>query len=136
MSTKYPQVVGYTLVQQIGGGGFSTYVPSLPTPASRPASPRAHSVFRAVNVDTHRVAACKLTAVTQPAARKAAEKEMRIHAVLKHPHVLEFLNAVVVEAKHAHLYVPGIYMLMELAAGGDLFDKIGSCIGFRFPPVV
>lgn len=50
---------------------------------------------------------------------------MRVHAALKHTNVLEFLNAVVVELKHAHLYFPGIYMLMELAAGGDLFDKIG-----------
>lgn len=51
---------------------------------------------------------------------------MRVHAALKHSNVLEFLNAVVVELKHAHLYFPGIYMLMELAAGGDLFDKIGE----------
>jgi len=51
---------------------------------------------------------------------------MRIHSALKHQNVLEFLNAVVVEIKHKHLYVPGIYMLLELAAGGDLFDKIGK----------
>jgi serine/threonine-protein kinase Chk1 len=51
---------------------------------------------------------------------------MRIHAALKHTNVLEFINAVVVEFKHADLYFPGIYMLMELAAGGDLFDKIGE----------
>ncbi|KAH0589905.1 hypothetical protein H2248_000097 [Termitomyces sp. 'cryptogamus'] len=115
MSSKYPAVVGYTLVNQIGGGGFST-------------------VFRAVNFSTHLVAACKLiafTAATTPAARKSTEKEMRIHSVLKHPHVLEFLNAVVVETKHAHLYVPGIYMLMELAGGGDLFDKIVPDVGIK-----
>jgi serine/threonine-protein kinase Chk1 len=50
---------------------------------------------------------------------------MRIHSALKHLNVLEFLNAVVVELKHKHMFVPGIYMLLELAAGGDLFDKIG-----------
>lgn len=24
-------------------------------------------------------------------------------------------------------YTPGLYMLLELAVGGDLFDKIGMC---------
>lgn len=58
------------------------------------------------------------------------DKEMRIHSALKHENVLEFLNAVVVDLKHAHIYSPGIYMLLELAAGGDLFDKIGSRLIF------
>jgi serine/threonine-protein kinase Chk1 len=74
------------------------------------------------------VAACKLVALNEQSTdkeRKTIEKEMRIHSALKHKNVLEFLNAVVVEMKHKHLYVPGIYMLLELAAGGDLFDKIG-----------
>jgi len=86
-------------------------------------------VFRAVNFEEHRVAACKYIAFTETSTdkeRKIIEKEMRIHDALKHENVLEFLNAVVVEFKHAHLYSPGIYMLMELAAGGDLFDKIGA----------
>ena len=75
------------------------------------------------------MAACKVIAITEQSTekeRKTIEKEMRVHAALKHDNVLEFLNAVVVELKHKHLYVPGIYMLMELAAGGDLFDKIGN----------
>ncbi|KAF9492617.1 Pkinase-domain-containing protein [Pleurotus eryngii] len=108
MSPKYPKVVGYELIQQIGGGGFST-------------------VFRAVNIKEHRVAACKVIALTEQSTekeRKTIDKEMRVHAALKHQHVLEFINAVVVEPKHKHQYVPGIYMLLELAAGGDLFDKI------------
>ncbi|KAF8883805.1 kinase-like domain-containing protein [Infundibulicybe gibba] len=110
---KYPKVVGYDLVQQIGGGGFST-------------------VFRAVNIEEHRVAACKLVALTDQTTetdRKTVEKEMRVHAALKHENVLEFLNAVVVELKHRHRFVPGIYILLELAAGGDLFDKIAPDVG-------
>ncbi|KIM47281.1 hypothetical protein M413DRAFT_23502 [Hebeloma cylindrosporum] len=112
---KYPKVVGYELVVQIGGGGFST-------------------VFRAVNISEHRVAACKLirlTAETSEKERKNVEKEMRIHAALKHTNVLEFLNAVVVELKHQATYVPGIYMLLEFGGGGDLFDKIAPDVGVR-----
>ena len=53
------------------------------------------------------------------------EKEIQVHSALKHPNVLEFVNAVIVEANGKSRYHPGIYMLLELAAGGDLFDKIG-----------
>ena len=28
-------------------------------------------------------------------------------------------------------WVPGLYMLLELAVGGDLFDKIGGCVPAR-----
>ncbi|EKM76676.1 hypothetical protein AGABI1DRAFT_122426 [Agaricus bisporus var. burnettii JB137-S8] len=112
-TVKYPKIIGYELVDRIGGGGFST-------------------VFRAVHIAEHRVAACKVVALTPATTeleRKAIEKEMKIHAALKHMNVLEFINAVVVELKHADSYFPGIYMLMELAAGGDLFDKIAPDIG-------
>ena len=74
------------------------------------------------------MAACKVILLkesTTEKERKTIEKEMRVHSALKHQHVLEFLNAVVVELKHKATYVPGIYMLMEFAGGGDLFDKIG-----------
>lgn len=93
-----------------------------------------YRVFRAVNIKEHRVAACKVIALTEQSTekeRKTIDKEMRVHAALKHRHVLEFINAVVVEPKHKHQYVPGIYMLLELAAGGDLFDKIGEWIDLQ-----
>ena len=86
------------------------------------------SVFKAVNISEHRVAACKFIALTERTTeteRKTVEKEMRVHAALKHEYVLEFLNAVVVDLKHKQTYIPGIYMLLEFAGGGDLFDKIG-----------
>lgn len=54
------------------------------------------------------------------------EKEIRVHSAMKHINVLEFYNAVIVEPDGKTKYFPGIYMLLELAAGGDLFDKIGS----------
>jgi len=101
---------GYELIQQIGGGGFS-------------------SVFRAVNVESHQVAACKLIHFKEQTTEKermVIDKEIKVHAALKHQNVLEFLHAAVVEPKYKRQYVPGTYMLLELAAGGDLFDKIGA----------
>jgi serine/threonine-protein kinase CHEK1 len=92
---------------------------------------RLRRVYFAANVDDHRVAACKhivFTDTTTDQERKVVEKEMRVHSALKHKNVLEFMNAVVVELKHRHLYIPGIYMILELASGGDLFDKIGERI--------
>jgi len=86
-------------------------------------------VFQAVNTQDHRVAACKvvaLTSKTTQADRKSLDKEMRVHAALKHANVLEFLTAVIVELGTESPYVPAIYMLLEFAAGGDLFDKIGA----------
>ena len=85
-------------------------------------------VFRAVHYEEHRVAACKvvtLTPETKSYDRKMIEKEMQVHSALKHANVLEFINAIIVEAGGKSRYHPGIYMLLELAAGGDLFDKIG-----------
>ena len=86
-------------------------------------------VFQAVNAQDHRVAACKVVALTPKttqADRKSIDREMRVHAALKHANVLEFLAAVIVELGTESPYVPAIYMLLEFAAGGDLFDKIGA----------
>lgn len=113
MAPKYPKISGFELIQQIGGGGFS-------------------SVFRAVHLEKDQVAACKVIFIkeqTTEKERKAVDKEMKIHALLKHKHVLEFLHAAVVERKYKEHYVPGIYMILELAGGGDLFDKIAPEVG-------
>ena len=75
------------------------------------------------------MAACKLISLTEKTTekeRKMIDKEMKVHAALKHQNVLEFINAVAVEPRQKQQYVPGIYMLLEFAAGGDLFDKIGE----------
>lgn len=75
------------------------------------------------------MAACKvvqLTPKTTATERKTLDKEMRVHAALKHQNVLEFINAVVVEPDGKTPWHPGVYMLLEFAAGGDLFDKIGE----------
>ena len=67
-----------------------------------------------------------LTPKTTQAQRKSLDKEMRVHAALKHGNILEFLTAAIVEPGTESPFIPAIYMLLEFAAGGDLFDKIGA----------
>lgn len=89
----------------------------------------SYSVYQAVHFETHRAVACKvvsLTKQTSPEQRKVLEKEMKVHAALKHRNVLEFIGAKVVGPERKDYY-PAVYMVLELAAGGDLFDKIGAC---------
>lgn len=64
-----------------------------------------------------------------PPDRQALRKEVQIHQVLKHPHVLEFLEAEELLRETAGNYVPGLYMVLEYGAGGDLFDKIAPDVG-------
>ncbi|KZS90129.1 Pkinase-domain-containing protein [Sistotremastrum niveocremeum HHB9708] len=117
MPLKYPSVYGYTLGTQLAEGGFS-------------------KVFLATAKDTGRSAACKVVALTRQttkAERKALEKEIQIHSALKHDHIIELLKASVVEPssdnEQGRGYVPGVYILLEIAAGGDLFDKIAPDVG-------
>ncbi|KAI0653866.1 CAMK/CAMKL/CHK1 protein kinase [Cubamyces menziesii] len=107
---KLPNVAGFKLVKQIGGGGFST-------------------VYQAVNLEKGRVAACKVIAITSEtteAQLKAIDKEIRVHSALKHRYILELIGAARLPLERALKsgYFPGMYLLMEMAAGGDLFDKI------------
>lgn len=154
---SYPPVLDYRIVQLIGGGGFS-------------------KVFRAVNPssESHSVAAIKVISYAPnrsnkyPIERRALQKEVQVHSILKHPNVLEFLGAVergvdkngnagkekgilmgeavattkesirardkerqqmLSSPSHDQNYVPGLYMVLELGAGGDLFDKIAPDYG-------
>ena len=57
------------------------------------------------------------------------DKEIKVHSALKHKNVLDFISVLIVEPDKPNGWFPGIYMLLEIAAGGDLFDKIGVCFG-------
>ena len=122
---QLPLVAGYTLVDRIGGGGFSTvYRAVLFSSSSSTAS---------TNISNSRVLACKHIAITPSTTsieRKRVEKEMKIHLALKNAYILEFINASIVEPGKGQKYWPGFYLLLEMAAGGDLFDKIGNYVPF------
>ncbi|KIJ56439.1 hypothetical protein M422DRAFT_23706 [Sphaerobolus stellatus SS14] len=110
---KFPVIAGFQIKEQIGGGGFST-------------------VYRAANPKLDMVAACKvvpLSPETTKHERKELNKEIQVHSSLKHINILDFINAAIVEPDGKTPWVPGVYMLLEIAAGGDLFDKIAPDVG-------
>ncbi|KAI0073808.1 Pkinase-domain-containing protein [Panus rudis PR-1116 ss-1] len=110
---KFPNIAGFVLTDRLGGGSFAT-------------------VYMATNYEEQRVAACKvvdLTEETTPEQRFSLKKEIKLHSKLKHPNVLEFYHAVNVEPGRNSPYHPACYMLLELASGGDLFDKIVPDVG-------
>jgi hypothetical protein len=55
-----------------------------------------------------------------------------VHSALKHTHVLELFHAAIVENEPRATYLPGVYMFLELASGGDLFDKIGKPLNYIY----
>jgi serine/threonine-protein kinase CHEK1 len=128
---------GFTLVEQIGGGGFSRFVLNiLCCLHAADVSIHYRRVYRATNYDVQRVAAVKLvllTEQTKDAERQTLEREMRIHQALKHTNVIEFMDAVIVDNRSPQKspYLPGVYMLLELAGAGDLFDKIAPDVGIE-----
>ena len=91
-------------------------------------------VFRAIDDQHSRIAACKVVNLfISPSLGygtpnvKELQKEVQVHKSLKNDYILEFLHSEIVDKdREADGHVPGLYMLLELAIGGDLFDKIGK----------
>lgn len=89
-------------------------------------------VFRATH--ENKIAACKVISIPRNATVKEINsigKEIRIHSRLRHHHILSYISAILVgwddpinTAGYLPFY-PAYYLLLELATGGDLFDKIG-----------
>lgn len=108
-------------------------------------------MFKALNPSApkHRLAAIKLVHYVAPSSqstrkqhppdRRALQKEVQVHALLRHENVLQFIAAkeIGVGKDNATLarernWVAGLYMVLEFAEGGDLFDKIReSCANRR-----
>lgn len=96
-----------------------------------------NSVFRAYKHEQNgygQVAACKVVSLPDPKRSqngkpavdlKALQKEVSVHKSLKSKYILEYMDSLMVQHGHQD-YIPGLYMLMELATHGDLFDKIGK----------
>ncbi len=90
-------------------------------------------VFRAVDYSIGMVAACKVVSLnssTSQGHKKELHKEIKVHSQLKHDNILRFLGSLIIEDDRSSLYVPAVYMVMEFASGGDLFDKIGAYVCF------
>lgn len=117
MERGFPVVNGFHIRNKIGDGGFS-------------------KVYRAVNYSSNEFAACKVVPILQQTwtanAKKELFKEIKVHSQLKHAHVLEFLGSETYEDNEettAKAIIPAVYMLLEMAAAGDLFDKIVPDVG-------
>ncbi|KAH9939294.1 CAMK/CAMKL/CHK1 protein kinase [Epithele typhae] len=114
---RMPTVSGFRLAKPIGGGGFSV-------------------VYKAINTNTNQVAACKVISITSEMGSlqmNAIDKEIKIHTALKYRHILELIGAAKLSPEQAARggYHPAYYLLMEIAAGGDLFDKIAPDVGLK-----
>lgn len=91
-------------------------------------------MFRAIDDEHGRVAACKVVNLfISPTLGygapnvKELQKEVQVHKSLKHGYILEFLHSETFDKEQEREgFVPGLYILLELAIGGDLFDKIGA----------
>ncbi|KAG8917115.1 Chk1 protein kinase, partial [Tulasnella sp. 418] len=114
---RYADVAGYVIREKIGDGAFA-------------------KVHLAVDYETHQTAACKIVPITKSnmdaQALKDLKKEIKVHSQLKHRHILQFIadRTVMDDEESARLLlVPAVYMLLEYASGGDLFDKIVPDVG-------
>ena len=128
------ELAGYRLKEKLGGGGFSWCVEArergVGSRTSLTGPPR--SVYRAYDEREGRTAACKVMVVDRwfsQRRRRMADNEIRVHSVLGHRNIVQFYGAVRVNWEQdggSSGCQEGIYVLMELAEGGNLFDKIGG----------
>ncbi|KIM33560.1 hypothetical protein M408DRAFT_157007 [Serendipita vermifera MAFF 305830] len=111
-ASSFPPISGFRLVEQLGGGGFA-------------------SVYKAIDKGGV-VAACKVIAMnkaTPDKERKVIHKEIQVHSTLVHDNIIRLKDALILEDDGSSKYIPGAYLLLEMAHGGDLFDKIAPDVG-------
>ncbi|GAA6025457.1 hypothetical protein JCM10207_005732 [Rhodosporidiobolus poonsookiae] len=128
---SFPPLLGYLPREHIASGGQS-------------------SVYRALNPTTEHLAALKVVPLVVTQASEAAAiqakakqlvREMRIHETLQHRNILRLFGGETREGCEVELprekgrrpkrvdWPSGLYMLLDLADGGDLFDKIVPDVG-------
>ncbi|ORX48135.1 Pkinase-domain-containing protein [Piromyces finnis] len=77
----------------------------------------------AVNSENGEIIAVKIISKQNTKARKNLEREIALHQCLHHENIIKLMRAV--EDKNF------VYMMMEYAAGGELFDKIAADYGLE-----
>ncbi|GAA5886823.1 hypothetical protein JCM16303_005718 [Sporobolomyces ruberrimus] len=115
---EFAPLLGYVPREYIASGGQS-------------------SIYRALHTAKQTFAALKVVPfpLQQQAELEAKAKqlvrEMRIHETLKHKNILQLFGGETRQAvKVKHVEWPmGLYMILDLADGGDLFDKIAPDVG-------
>lgn len=78
-------------------------------------------VFKAVNLETGQLVALKKLVLSEE-RRKEVAKEVLIHQLLKHQNIIKFIESF----EHSD----NIYIVQELASGGELFEQIEPDAGF------
>ncbi|KAJ6601509.1 kinase-like domain-containing protein, partial [Mycena sp. CBHHK59/15] len=137
---------GYRIGRALGGGSFATSVLFL----SSSLLLMDHQCFpRRQPSQQTCVAACKVLVSSHSTPTQhdwtAWKRESLIQSGLSHVNVIRFFSALRVLDHHEGLLQAGMYLLLEFAPSGDLFDKITppsaafsspTAMGIGFPPYV
>ena len=67
-----------------------------------------------------------MTKTTPDRDKKVINKEIQVHSALVHENIIRLKDALILEDNGTSKFIPGAYILLEMAHGGDLFDKIGN----------
>ena len=99
-------IEGWDLLQVLGEGTFA-------------------EVKLLVNRDTGEACAMKeINIAENPGAVKAAQKEICVHKLLKHPNIVQCYGSRI-ESEHQFIF-------LEYCSGGELFDRIGKSLVYIF----
>lgn len=78
-------------------------------------------VFKAINLETGNEVALKKIKLDDESRREVA-KEVLIHKLLRHQNIIKLIDS--------FEYFDSVYIVQELAVGGELFEQIEPDVGF------